>query len=62
MFSWPDKSLAKTPQIHNFLGVKMAFIYLKDGMDKNKKKHGEKDSNDFRWVKNCLDLNERRQR
>ena len=35
MFYCQAKSSAKTPQIHNLWGVKMAFIYPKDGMDKN---------------------------
>ena len=35
MFYWQAKSSAKTPQIHNLRGVKMAFIYPKDDMDKN---------------------------
>ena len=34
MFYWQVKSSAKTPQIHNLWGVKMAFIYPQDGMDK----------------------------
>ena len=35
MFHWQAKSSAKNPQIHNLWGVKRAFIYPKDGMNKN---------------------------
>ena len=35
MFYWQAKSSAKTLQIHNLWGVKMVFMYPKDGMEKN---------------------------